>query len=194
MAKTASFDRDADAYEAWYEQHKDIFDAEVGELKKLVAETKNGVEIGMGSGRFADALGIREGVEPSKAMRDLAHAKGLLACEGVAEALPFEDERFDFALMMTVICFVDDPLQALRECFRVVRRGGFVIIGFVAKDSVLGKQYEEKKQKSRFYAQATFYTQKEVEAFAQAAGFVVGERAYVAATQNSYVLLKCEKH
>ncbi|HAM49303.1 MAG TPA: SAM-dependent methyltransferase, partial [Nitrospiraceae bacterium] len=41
-----------------------------------------------------------------------------------AENLPFEDNAFDFALMVTTICFMEDPLQALREIRRILCPSG----------------------------------------------------------------------
>ncbi len=35
-----------------------------------------------------------------------------IPCDGVAEKLPFEDHFFDFALMVTTICFLDNVKQA----------------------------------------------------------------------------------
>jgi hypothetical protein len=50
-----------------------------------------GVEIGVGTGRFAEPLGIRVVIEPSKAMRRMAQKRGIEVIDGVAESLPFDD-------------------------------------------------------------------------------------------------------
>ena len=41
-----------------------------------------------------------------------------------AEALPFEDGRFDAAVITLVLCSVDDPRRVLREVRRVLKPGG----------------------------------------------------------------------
>lgn len=41
-----------------------------------------------------------------------------------AEDLPFEDDRFDFAVSTLVLCTVEDQERALRELRRVLRPGG----------------------------------------------------------------------
>lgn len=43
-----------------------------------------------------------------------------------ATELPFEDGRFDVAYAESVLAFVDDPAQAIREMVRVTRPGGYV--------------------------------------------------------------------
>ena len=44
--------------------------------------------------------------------------------EAPAERLPFEDARFDTAVVTLVLCTVDDPARALSEIARVLRPGG----------------------------------------------------------------------
>jgi ubiquinone/menaquinone biosynthesis C-methylase UbiE len=42
--------------------------------------------------------------------------------------LPFEADRFDAVIVESVIAFVDDKAQAIRECRRVTRPGGYVAV------------------------------------------------------------------
>jgi ubiquinone/menaquinone biosynthesis C-methylase UbiE len=48
---------------------------------------------------------------------------------GRAERLPFEGERFDVVLAVTVLCFVHEPRAAVAELARVLRPGGVVVLG-----------------------------------------------------------------
>ena len=79
-----------------------------------------------------------------------------------AEKLPFDDFSFDFVLIVVTICFVQDPIQALREAKRVLKPGGYIIIGMINKESFLGKLYESKKKESKFYRHANFYSIRQV--------------------------------
>ncbi len=193
MAKTESFDLHADAYEAWFEAHQLIYEDEVRVLKGLSGGQTNGLDIGMGSGRFALPLGISIGVEPSRAMREIAVSKGLHPIDGTAEHLPFGNETFDFAVMITTICFVDDPFKAFQEAYRVIRPNGYLIIGFVDKNSTLGQTYIANKDKSRFYSEATFFSNEEIMSLAQNAGFVRYKTKGVQSTDNAFVFVQCFK-
>lgn len=47
---------------------------------------------------------------------------------GIAESLPFKNESFDLVFSVQVIEHVSDPKAALKEMFRVLKTGGFLII------------------------------------------------------------------
>lgn len=190
MAKTKSFEHYAENYDIWFEKHKTIYDDEVRTAKKLIGSASNGFEIGIGSGKFALPLGIKIGIEPSRRMREIAQAKGLDVIDGVAEDLPFENEKFDFAAMITTICFVDDLFQALSEAYRVIMPGGFLLVGMVDKNSPMGKEYQMKKAKSKFYGEASFYSSEEVTSLAQKAGFVYDASLGVESTHNDFIFIK----
>ncbi|WP_345976334.1 class I SAM-dependent methyltransferase [Sulfurimonas sp. HSL3-7] len=171
MPKIEPFERFPNAYEAWFDKHLTLYDAEIEAIRTLLPPFKKGIEIGVGSGRFALPFGITTGVEPSAKMAELARFKGIEVIEGIAEALPVGDESFDFVLMVTTICFVDDPLLSLQEIHRILKPKGYVIIGFVDRDSALGQQYEKNREESRFYREARFYSADEVAGLLKKAGF-----------------------
>jgi SAM-dependent methyltransferase len=81
------------------------------------------LEVGVGSGRFASSLGIRYGLDPLPAILTLARTRGVENVQGVGEFLPYRADTFDSILMMTVICFMDDPARSFREAFHVIRPG-----------------------------------------------------------------------
>jgi SAM-dependent methyltransferase len=171
MPKTAPFEQHVDRYEAWFERHPAAFASELAALRESLPPG-GGLEVGVGTGRFAAPLGIRAGVEPSARMRVLARARGIDAIDGVAEALPYGDAAFDVVLMVTTICFVDDLDAALIETHRVLRPDGHLVIGFVDRESPLGRDYAAHRAENVFYRDATFYSVREVEDHLRRAGFV----------------------
>ncbi len=160
--KIQPFEKFTSEYEDWFERNKFAFISELNAVKNQLPDSTNGVEIGVGSGRFAAPLSIKLGIEPSKEMRKIARKRGIEIIAGVAEHLPLVDFRFDFALMITTICFVDDLETSFGEAYRVLKKGGFLIVGFVDKESIVGKLYREHKEESLFYKIANFYSVNEV--------------------------------
>jgi ubiquinone/menaquinone biosynthesis C-methylase UbiE len=155
------FDRFAQEYDAWFTDHGDIYRSELDCLKALMPEAKGlaGIDIGMGTGVFALELGARVGVEPSRAMLEIALKKGLNPISGRAEALPFADGSYDFALMVTTDCFLSDLEKALKEVNRVLKPGGFLLTGMIPRNSFYGRKYtREKKQGNPLYQLARFHT------------------------------------
>lgn len=171
MPKVEPFEKHASQYEEWFERNKFAYESELQAIKEQLPESKNGIEIGVGSGRFAAPLGIRLGLDPSKEMGELAQKRGIQVIDGVAEAIPFGDSQFDFVLMVTTLCFLDDVESALKEIHRVLKPGGSIIIGFINANSPIGKLYQQKKNDNVFYREATFYSVEEVVAYLKKAGF-----------------------
>lgn len=172
MAGIKAFDSNVEQYEQWFMDHPLAYVSELHAVRELVPINGLGMEIGVGTGRFAAPLGIKKGIEPSTAMAALAKKKGIDVVTGVAEKLPFKDEEFDFVLMVTTVCFLDDMDLAFKEAYRVVKPGGSFIVGFVERESRLGKDYQKRKDKSLFYKDAVFYSVDEMLSHLKSAGFV----------------------
>lgn len=156
------FEESAHEYDAWFDKHRFIYESEIFALKRFICSGGIGLEIGVGSGRFAVPLGIELGVEPAAAMAILARRRGIKVARAVAEALPFRDGYFDSVVMVTILCFLRDPFRSLLEATRVLKAGGQLLIGMIDKDSPLGRFYEAHKQESKFYRQARFYPARRV--------------------------------
>ena len=146
MARSGPFDNYYQLYEKWFEDNRFAYLSEIKAVKHFIPSGKKGIEIGSGSGRFALPLGIGIGIEPSLKMQDLAISRGMRVINGVAENLSIMNGVFDFALMVTTICFLDDIERAFQEVHRILKPGGLFITGFVDKDTPLGKLYSKKKR------------------------------------------------
>ena len=83
--KIEPFERYGKEYDAWFDEHRHVYEAELRAIRALLPKTKmkeseNGsksIEIGVGSGRFAAPLGITLGIDPAPGMRLLAKARGI---------------------------------------------------------------------------------------------------------------------
>lgn len=170
----ASFEKYGDEYDDWFDTHADLYAAELEAIRRLMPPAgARGVEVGVGSGKFALPLGIRIGVEPSEKMAGKARLRGIDVHSGVAEELPFSGDSFDFVLMVTTICFVDDVAKSFREAFRVLKTAGFIIVAFVDRESELGRRYSAKKESSKFYKDASFFSAPEVLGYLKESGFTM---------------------
>lgn len=171
MAKTGAFDTQVERYEGWFEKNRFAYESQLVAVRSMLPRG-SGIEVGVGTGRFAAPLGIKLGVDPSRAMREVARKKGIDVVSGVAEDLPFPDGSQDFVLMVTVICFFDDVPEAFAEAYRVLKPGGSLVIAFIDRETPIGRIYDAGKADSAFYKEATFYSAAEVKAMLEEAGFV----------------------
>ncbi len=174
MPRVAPFEAHHQRYETWFEKHEAAYISELLALRPFVPWEGRGIEIGVGSGRFAAPLGVQVGVDPSPAMLVYAAARGIEVVEGTAENLPFAEDSFDHALVVTTICFVDSPAGMLAEARRVLRPGGRLVIGFIDRESALGQDYLAHQAASEFYREATFYSADEVAQLLRETGFSIG--------------------
>jgi len=173
MPRIGAFEAHAPRYEAWFARHEAAYLSELLAVRAFLPWSGRGLEIGVGSARFAAPLGVQVGVDPSPAMLDLAAARGVEVVAGTAEHLPFPPASFDYALVVTTLCFVDSPEQMLAEAHRVLKPNGSLVIGFVDRDSPLGRDYLAHQAESVFYREATFYSAAEVERLLGEAGFTI---------------------
>ena len=171
MVRVKSFEKNVDRYEAWFDRNQAAYQSELEALRALLPKNGKGLEVGVGTGRFAAPMGVRVGVDPSPAMAKVAMERGIEVPFGVGENLPCKDSSFDFILLVTTICFLDDVPAAFREAYRVLTAGGYILVGFINRESTLGKAYEQRKQSNEFYRQATFLSVDEVVLDLQQAGF-----------------------
>ena len=165
-----AFDKYAEEYDKWFDENSIIYNSEIAALKRHIPKGK-GLEIGVGTGRFAKPFNIKIGVEVSREMAKIAEKRGIKVIIAKGEDLPFKEEDFDFILINTVLEFAENPKKMIEEAKRVLKEGGKIIIGIIDKDSFLGKIYEEKKQKSKFYKDANFLSAKEVVEMLNELGF-----------------------
>lgn len=155
------FDIFYENYDKWYEKPfgKSAYQLEVECLKRTIKKVGKSLEIGVGTGRFAKALKIEYGLDPSFNMLKLAKDRGIKVIQGVGESLPFKNNTFDSVFIIVTICFVKDPEKVLRETHRVLKENGYLYLGLILKESKWAKFYTEKAKKGHpIYKYARFYS------------------------------------
>ncbi len=163
------FNRYYRRYDRWFDRNKFAYLSELEAVRKVLPKKGKGLEIGVGTGRFAAPLGIKFGIDPSGNMLKIAKRRNINARFGTGESLPFKKASFDYIAIIVSICFVKDPRKVLKEIRRVLKKNGKVIIGIIDRDSFLGKFY--RKRKNIFYKQAYFFNVKEINGLLKASGF-----------------------
>jgi ubiquinone/menaquinone biosynthesis C-methylase UbiE len=156
-------------YDAWYENNRNAYLSEIEAVREVLPPGGRGLEIGVGTGRFAAPLDISKGIDPSGKMISLARERGVDAERGRGEELNFGDNEFDLVALIVTICFVEEPEKVLRESERVLKPNGRIIVGIIDRESVIGKELIRKK--SVFYANARFYSVKEILEMLKKSGF-----------------------
>lgn len=171
------FQNKAQSYDRWFTENELLFQSEKDAVKKMMAEeealSKPVIEIGAGTGIFASALGIAEGVEPSEDMGRIAEERGVRIIKSVAESMPMADESYGAALMITVDCFLADVKRAFAEVNRILVPGGWFTIAFLDRETPLGQVYQANKESDDLYRYATFHSAQEIREYLFAAGFEV---------------------
>lgn len=165
------FNERADEYDLWFEENELILRAEIDALRPFVPRIGTGLEVGVGTGRFAASLGVEVGIDPARRALQIAQARGIQVCQAFGEHLPFEAGYFDYALLVTVDPFVSDVARLLNEIWRVLKTDGPLILGMIDKSSPLGQMYEAHKEEDSFYQVARFHTTEEIITYLEQTGF-----------------------
>ena len=170
------FDSLAHEYDSWFDNEgRLIFKIETRAIETaLPSLPKPWVEVGVGSGRFAQALGIDTGIDPSRGLINIARRRGINVFLSRGEYSLFDRETFGTAFLIVTLCFVESPMAVLLETHQILKRRGKIVIGLVLRDSAWGQFYENKKRQGhRFYRHANFYNFKEVKSLLENTGFTI---------------------
>ena len=171
------FEREAQRYDAWFDSEHGcgVFASEVRCLKHLSAGLpRPWLEVGVGTGRFAERLEVDVGVDPAIRALGWAAGRGVRVVAAVGEALPFRDGRFGAIFVIVTLCFAQKPGALLREAARVVSRDGAIVLGIVPAENPWGRFYAAKARAGHlFYSAARFFALPELRQLAEAAGLRV---------------------
>ena len=121
------------------------------------------LEVGVGTGRFAEALGVDIGVDPASGALQYAKRRGIRAVRALGHSLPFKADAFGAVFVIVTLCFADDAEGLLHEAVRVTRAEGGIVLGIIPAESPWGNFYAAKGRTGHlFYSKARFFTLEEV--------------------------------
>jgi len=163
------FQKRATDYDEWFDRHPGQFQSELAAIRSILPSFQKGVEIGVGTSRFAAALGIRHGLEPLEDFAAIARSRGIGVQSGVAEKMPYPDASFDLALMVTVDCFLDDVPAAFAGAYRILTPGSSLVVAFLDKNGAIAQKYRQSGSLS--YRNARFHSPEEIVAAMTTVGF-----------------------
>jgi len=110
----------------------------LGILDRLVPPAGAGrrvLDVGCGAGNMFHHLaryGQVEGLDNNPRPLAIARQRGYQVQQGSATQMPYEDDWFDLVAALDMIEHIEDDVTTLRECFRVCRPGGFLVLGVPA--------------------------------------------------------------
>ncbi len=120
-------------YESVRELRKEYFDI-IDE--SIVNKNTYMIDIGCGSGRwtdyFVEKAGFIEAIDPSDAVFVADKMLGVYSNVRVTKAsvntIPWDDETFDFGMSIGVLHHIPDTKQALIDCVKKIKRGGYFYV------------------------------------------------------------------
>lgn len=171
------FNQNVEDYDAWYDVPAGarIFASELDAVRPLLKDVHHPwLEVGVGTGRFAAALGVDHGIDPAANALEIARERGIEVQVARAEDLPSPDASFGAVIFIVTLCFVDDPRRALDEARRVLHRDGRLIIGVLPAEGPWARHYAKLADEGNpYYQEAHFFTRQEILGTLAVAGFEV---------------------
>lgn len=177
-----AFDQVAGFYDDWYShpQGRQVFKAELTALESFISDSGLGLEVGAGTGVFAESLTGEERkiicLDPSGAMLAKAKERKMPAIMGVGEHIPITEGVVGFAYMVTTLEFLEYPVVALNQVREIIKKDAPLIIMFINADSSWGSLYRQIGAKGDpVFKHARLRTFQEVNEMLAEAGYVIQE-------------------
>ncbi len=142
-----AFDQYAGEYDSWFLSNPNVLNSEA----KLVAAALKGCDrilsVGCGSGLFETILAkdydihIRNGIEPSTGMAEIARKRGLNVKISTAEEADFGAKEFDAILFNGSPSYITDLKSVVGKVYDALPEHGRIILIDVPKESSYGLLY-----------------------------------------------------
>lgn len=141
------FDEYAAEYDAWFLENPNVLLSEVRLVAGTLAGAKKILSIGCGSGLFEKimredfGIDIRNGVEPSEAMAEIAKKRGMSVTIATGENYNFAEGEYDTILFNGSPGYITDLQGVIDKVYNALPKGGRIILIDVPKESGYGTMY-----------------------------------------------------
>lgn len=99
----------------------------------IINKSTYAIDVGCGTGRWTkfltNKIGFIEAIDPSNAIfvadKLLDKIENVRLTKASTDTIPFADETFDFAMSIGVLHHIPDTQQAMNDCIKKVKKGGY---------------------------------------------------------------------
>ncbi len=147
-----SFDQYAEKYDKWFLANENVLKSEAALLAHFTGNPGRALSVGCGSGLFEKILEkdyniqIKEGIEPSKDMADIAIKRGMEVRVGTAEDTEFGIGIYDTVIFNGTPSYITDLEKAFMNAFKALKTGGKIVVLDVPKESSYALLYNLAKE------------------------------------------------
>ncbi len=141
------FDEYAMAYDKWFMENRNVLYSEVNLVARVLRNAGRILSVGCGSGLFEMILrneydiDIRDGIEPSSGMAEIARKRGMNVTIVTAEDADFGVGRYDTILFNGCPSYITDLEAVVRKAYASLASGGRIILIDVPKEGAYGMMY-----------------------------------------------------
>lgn len=141
------FDEYASQYDAWFLENRNVLYSEVNLVASVLKDAGRILSVGCGSGLFEKILreerdiDIRDGIEPSPAMAEIARKRGVSVTIATAEEADFGCGDYDTILFNGTPSYIDGFAGVLVKAYEALKPGGRIVLIDVPKESSYGILY-----------------------------------------------------
>lgn len=175
-----AFDRSAYRYDDWYDTPKgmQVLKIELKAVDSLIPSHGVGLELGAGTGVFAERLSTDERVvvclDPSAGMLGRSGERGLISIIASGHQPPFRLMCVDFVYLVTVLEFLEEPSIALRMIARLLKPDAPMVVLTINSESEWGSFYERLgREGNLIFSNSRLYDYEEARTILEEAGLVV---------------------
>ena len=143
----SNFDQYASDYDAWFLENQNLLYSEVKLVAHFLSNPGDVFSVGCGSGLFEEILDkefkitIKNGLEPSVGMAEIARKRGLNVEISTVEEINLGEAKYDTILFNGTPSYITNLQLAFDKAYAALRPGGKIIVIDVPKESSYATMY-----------------------------------------------------